>query len=119
MEESKSHGPIHHTTNGTIESYHRINGHAMPGVMAGDAEYMPTAVVRRWGATKLPTKLILQDFSQSQSLQPIGILLTLTKSVQRASRRIQWAGRAVGYCQWGVTPWAIPPLPGHLICAEK
>ena len=46
MEESKSHGPIHHTTNGTMESHHRIDGHAMPGVMAGDAEYMPTAVVR-------------------------------------------------------------------------
>jgi hypothetical protein len=66
MEESKSHGPIHHTTNGTMESYHRIDGHAMPGAMAGDAEYMPTAVVRRWGATKLPTKLILKDFSQSE-----------------------------------------------------
>jgi hypothetical protein len=48
MEESKSHGPIHHTTNATMESHHRTDGHAMPDVMAGDAEYMPTAVVRRW-----------------------------------------------------------------------
>jgi hypothetical protein len=47
MEENKSHGPIHHATNGSMESHHRTDGHAMPDVIAGNTEYMPTAVVKR------------------------------------------------------------------------
>ena len=31
---SKSHGPIHHAKNGSMESHHRTDGHAMPDVMA-------------------------------------------------------------------------------------